>query len=130
MTDPGAAQRTLEALRARGFHLSIDDFGTGHSSLSYVHRLPVDRLKVDRSFLSRERGTREADAVMRAIVDLGRHLGLGVVAEGVETSLDLARVRALGCNLGQGYLFATPQRPDRVPMAIREAASRVPAIAV
>jgi PAS domain S-box-containing protein len=130
MVDPGAAQRTLEALRQRGFRLSIDDFGTGHSSLSYVHRLPVERLKMDRSFLSHERGPRETDGVIRAVVDLGRHLGLGVVAEGVETAADVARVRALGCTTAQGYYLAVPQRLDRVATAMREAASKVvPALA-
>jgi EAL domain-containing protein (putative c-di-GMP-specific phosphodiesterase class I) len=124
MTDPEAARATLEALRARGFRLSIDDFGTGHSSLSYVHRLPVHRLKVDRSFLSRERGARETEVVMRAIVELGRQLGLGVVAEGVETEAEIDRLRAIGCELAQGYYFATPQPRDRVLQAVRDSRAR------
>jgi PAS domain S-box-containing protein len=124
MTDPDAAQVRLAALRQRGFRLSIDDFGTGHSSLSYVHRLPVHRLKVDRSFLSRERGARETEVVMRAIVELGRQLGLGVVAEGVETESEVERLRAIGCELAQGYYFATPQNRDSVPQAIRDARAR------
>jgi PAS domain S-box-containing protein len=124
MADPEAARATLEALRARGFRLSIDDFGTGHSSLSYVHRLPVHRLKVDRSFLSRERGTRETEVVMRAILEVGRQLGLGVVAEGVETEADMDRLRALGCELAQGYYFASPQPATRVAQAVRAARAR------
>ena len=124
MTDPDAAQAMLGALRSRGFRLSIDDFGTGHSSLSYVHRLPVHRLKVDRSFLSRERGARETEVVMRAIVELGRQLGLGVVAEGVETEAEVDRLRAIGCELAQGYYFATPQNRERVAQAIRDARAR------
>jgi EAL domain-containing protein (putative c-di-GMP-specific phosphodiesterase class I) len=119
MTDPVAAQRTLEDLRAMGFRLSIDDFGTGQSSLSYVHRLPVNRLKFDRSFFAREKGARETDAVMRTIVELGRRLGIAVVAEGVETEGDLARVRSLGCELAQGYLFAKPGSADAVPGVVR-----------
>ena len=115
---------TLVALRARGFRLSIDDFGTGHSSLSYVHRLPVHCLKVDRSFLSRERGTGETEVVMRAIVELGRQLGLRVVAEGVETEAEMDRLRALGCELAQGYYFAAPQSADRVAQAVRGARAR------
>ena len=75
MVDPELAQRQLEALKRKGFRLSIDDFGTGHSSLSYVHRFPVDRIKVDRSFLLRARTEHETDVVMRAIIDLGTQLG-------------------------------------------------------
>ena len=124
MTDPEGARTTLAALRARGFRLSIDDFGTGHSSLSYVHRLPVHCLKVDRSFLSRERGTGETEVVMRAIVELGRQLGLRVVAEGVETEAEMDRLRALGCELAQGYYFAAPQSADRIAQAVRGARAR------
>jgi EAL domain-containing protein (putative c-di-GMP-specific phosphodiesterase class I) len=124
MTDPEAARATLVALRSRGFRLSIDDFGTGHSSLSYVHRLPVHCLKVDRSFLSRERGTGETEVVMRAIVELGRQLGLRVVAEGVETEAEMDRLRALGCELAQGYYFAAPQSADRIAQAVRGARAR------
>jgi PAS domain S-box-containing protein len=87
MVDPELAQRQLEALKRKGFRLSIDDFGTGHSSLSYVHRFPVDRIKVDRSFLLRARTEHETDVVMRAIVDSGCSSGLEVVAEGVETDV-------------------------------------------
>jgi EAL domain-containing protein (putative c-di-GMP-specific phosphodiesterase class I) len=122
MTDPTAAQRTLEELRTRGFRLSIDDFGTGQSSLSYVHRLPVNRLKFDRSFFAREKGARETDAVIRTIVELGRRLGIAVVAEGVETEADLARVRSLGCELAQGFLFAKPNSADAVPAQVRTCA--------
>ena len=131
MTDPGAAQQTLSELRARGFRLSIDDFGTGHSSLSYVHRLPVHRLKVDRSFLRRERGDRETEIMMKALVGLGAELGLEVIAEGVESEADLARVRASGCTLAQGYYFAPPQHRDDILPSLgaweARAASAVPA---
>jgi PAS domain S-box-containing protein len=119
MVDPELAQRQLEALKRKGFRLSIDDFGTGHSSLSYVHRFPVDRIKVDRSFLLRARTEHETDVVMRAIIDLGRQLGLEVVAEGVETDVELAKLQAIGCKLGQGYLFAPPRASDSVPPLFR-----------
>ena len=99
MVDPELAQRQLEALKRKGFRLSIDDFGTGHSSLSYVHRFPVDRIKVDRSFLLRARTEHETDVVMRAIIDLGLQLGLEVVAEGVETDVELAKLQLIGCKL-------------------------------
>jgi PAS domain S-box-containing protein len=119
MVDPELAQRQLEALKRKGFRLSIDDFGTGHSSLSYVHRFPVDRIKVDRSFLLRARTEHETDVVMRAIIDLGLQLGLEVVAEGVETDVELAKLQAIGCKLGQGYLFAPPRASDSVPPLFR-----------
>jgi diguanylate cyclase (GGDEF)-like protein/PAS domain S-box-containing protein len=119
MVDPELAQRQLEALKRKGFRLSIDDFGTGHSSLSYVHRFPVDRIKVDRSFLLRARTEHETDVVMRAIVDLGMQLGLEVVAEGVETDVELAKLQVIGCKLGQGYLFAPPRASDSVPPLFR-----------
>ena len=119
MVDPELAQRQLEALKRKGFRLSIDDFGTGHSSLSYVHRFPVDRIKVDRSFLLRARTEHETDVVMRAIIDLGVQLGLEVVAEGVETDVELAKLQAIGCKLGQGYLFAPPRASDSVPPLFR-----------
>jgi PAS domain S-box-containing protein len=119
MVDPELAQRQLEGLKRKGFRLSIDDFGTGHSSLSYVHRFPVDRIKVDRSFLLRARTEHETDVVMRAIIDLGMQLGLEVVAEGVETDVELAKLQAIGCKLGQGYLFAPPRASDSVPPLFR-----------
>jgi PAS domain S-box-containing protein len=119
MVDPELAERQLEGLKDKGFRLSIDDFGTGHSSLSYVHRFPVDRIKVDRSFLLRARSEHETDVVMRAIVDLGVQLGLEVVAEGVETDVELAKLQQIGCKLGQGYLFAPPRASDSVPPLFR-----------
>lgn len=109
MTDAVLAARTLEQLKAQGFRLSIDDFGTGHSSLSYVHRFPIDRIKVDRSFLLRGRGENDTEVVMRAIVDIGNQLGLDVIAEGIETQSELAKVRAINCQFGQGFLFAAPE---------------------
>jgi diguanylate cyclase (GGDEF)-like protein/PAS domain S-box-containing protein len=109
MTDATLAARTLEQLKAQGFRLSIDDFGTGHSSLSYVHRFPIDRIKVDRSFLVRGRGEKDTEVVMRAIVDIGDQLGLDVIAEGIETRSELAKVRAINCRFGQGFLFAVPE---------------------
>jgi EAL domain-containing protein (putative c-di-GMP-specific phosphodiesterase class I) len=124
MTDLDLVARTLDQLRAQGFRISIDDFGTGHSSLSYVHRLPVDRIKVDRSFLLRGRTEKETEVVIRAIVDIGERLGLDVVAEGIETREELAMVQALLCTFGQGYLFSRPESRVGVAERLRrEAAS-------
>ena len=95
----------LDSLRALGVHLALDDFGTGYSSLSYLERFPIDTLKIDRSFVS---SNGVISPIARAIVDLGRTLGLEVIAEGIE-HLDQARWLAeLGCRYGQGYLFARP----------------------
>jgi EAL domain-containing protein (putative c-di-GMP-specific phosphodiesterase class I) len=89
-------------------HLAIDDFGTGCSSLSYIRQLPVDILKVDKSFVDAVHESPEASAVARAIIRLGRTLDLRTVAEGIEESAQVEALRAMQCQLGQGYLFAKP----------------------
>ena len=87
----------------------IDDFGTGYSSRTYLKRFPVDALKIDRSFVSGLGRDPEDTAICTAIVSLAHALGLQAVAEGIETPEQLAELRVLGCELGQGYLFGTPQ---------------------
>jgi EAL domain-containing protein (putative c-di-GMP-specific phosphodiesterase class I) len=91
-----------------GVRISIDDFGTGYSSLSYLQRLPIDELKIDRSFVQRL-GHGPTGAIVGSIVDLAHAIGLSVVAEGIETEDQLALLRHLGCDLGQGFLLARPQ---------------------
>ncbi len=109
-----AALPALTELRRMGVALAIDDFGTGYSSLSHLSTLPIDCLKVDRSFVSRlDSGSNEA-AVVRSIVLLGSSLGKAVVAEGIETELQLEQLREMGCGLGQGYLLGRPQTPGEV----------------
>jgi len=108
MANPERAARILERLRGLGFGLSIDDFGTGYSSLNYVRTLPACELKLDRSFV-RDIDTNTSNAaIVRAVVDLAHGLGLKVVAEGVETRADADAVRALGCDLLQGYYVSRP----------------------
>ena len=85
--------------------ISLDDFGTGYSSLSYLHRFPLDSLKIDRSFIAR---IMEDDEIVRTIITLGRNLGLRVIAEGVETAEQVAKLRELGCEFAQGFYFSVP----------------------
>jgi len=111
MDDFAASETLLQGLKARRISISIDDFGTGYSSLAYLHRLPIDVLKIDQSFVRRLDGettdSRES-RIVETIVGLGRQLSLSTVAEGIETPAQQARLRAMGCPLGQGYLFSRP----------------------
>jgi diguanylate cyclase (GGDEF) domain len=99
---------TLKRLKKLGVRLSIDDFGTGYSSLSYLHRFPIDTLKVDRSFVSAMESGSENGEIVRTIITLAKTLGLSIIAEGVETVHQLQQLRALGCRMGQGFLFSPP----------------------
>lgn len=103
-----AVTETLRQLKALGVELSIDDFGTGYSSLSYLHRLPIDTLKIDRSFVSQMSQKGENREIVRTIITLAQSLGLKVVAEGIETSEQMAQLRRLKCEGGQGFLFSRP----------------------
>jgi diguanylate cyclase (GGDEF)-like protein/PAS domain S-box-containing protein len=114
MEELDAAVAILTQLRQLGLRLALDDFGTGYSSLSYLQRLPVDILKIDRAFVSGVAGSTEDSALARAIVTLGQTLGLETIAEGVETAEQLAALRQLGCQIGQGYYFARPLGPAAV----------------
>ncbi len=100
-------QSTLAALRQDGVSIAIDDFGTGYSSLSYLERLPLDRIKIDRSFVRQPRGEQGA-RIAEMIVQLGRQLGLQVVAEGIEDAASWGALRSMGCDVGQGYHIAPP----------------------
>jgi diguanylate cyclase (GGDEF)-like protein len=104
MHDPDQSVETLKALSAMGVHISIDDFGTGYSSLSYLRRFPLDKLKIDRSFIGELMSNSDAAAIVTAIISLAHSLRLRVVAEGVETEAQLERLRELRCDQYQGYL--------------------------
>ncbi|MEW6705148.1 MAG: EAL domain-containing protein [Pseudomonadota bacterium] len=120
MSDADEALRILHALRAQGVRISVDDFGTGYSSLAYLKRLPLDALKIDRTFI-RDVTTDPDDAVItRAIINLAHSLGLRVVGEGVETQAQLDFLRAHGCDEMQGFLFARPMQAQACTQALRE----------
>ncbi|MBU0621662.1 MAG: EAL domain-containing protein [Gammaproteobacteria bacterium] len=108
MQDVEQAMHALAELNALGIRLAIDDFGTGYSSLSYLKRLPVHRLKIDRSFVCNLPDAQDDAMIVRAIMDLGRNLGKQVIAEGIETEAQRAFLRQAGCTEGQGYLFGRP----------------------
>ncbi len=118
---------TLHNLRALGVHIQIDDFGTGYSSLSYLHRFPIDSLKIDRSFVSRIGEDEVSGAIITTIISLARALDIAIIAEGVETVKQLEWLRNLGCEAGQGYLFAKPLLPEAVQERFFGAATTVAA---
>ena len=108
MDDPQRAQGTLNLLSQRGFKLSIDDFGTGYSSLAYLKSLPVDELKIDKSFVMNMETDEDDAKIVRSTVDLAHNLGLTVVAEGVENALIWDKLKALHCDEAQGYFMSKP----------------------
>jgi len=116
MEDVKHSITTLHAIRALGVRVAIDDFGTGFSSLSYLSKLPVDTLKIDRSFVIEMAVSREGLALVSTIINLAHALKLCVVAEGVETEEQARLLRLLNCDEAQGYLFSRP-----LPAAVFEA---------
>jgi diguanylate cyclase (GGDEF)-like protein len=118
----------LAGLKRLGVALSIDDFGTGYSSLSYLHHLPVDELKIDRSFIAGLGRDRRDRHLVEAIVGMARALGLEVLAEGVETEQQLQTLVSLGCTRAQGYLFSRPQPPDRLVSLLESRGRRAQAV--
>jgi EAL domain-containing protein (putative c-di-GMP-specific phosphodiesterase class I) len=107
LANPDAAEATILQLKQLGVHLSLDDFGTGYSSLSHLHRFSFDSLKVDRSFISQMSHEKNTE-IVGAIITIAHNLNMNVIAEGVETAVQLERLRALGCHFAQGYLFCGP----------------------
>lgn len=104
----------LEALHDRGVRISIDDFGTGFSSLSHLRRLPIHEIKIDQSFISGMLDQENDYIIARSIIDLAHNLGHRVVAEGVEDTATLELLRGLGCDVAQGFLFARPGPAERI----------------
>lgn len=126
--------RDLDALRADGAYVALDDFGTGYASLTQLRALPVDGLKIDRSFVDGMLVDETGGPIVEGLVDLARKLGPGIVAGGIETAESIEtlaqakRLRALGCPLGQAFLFARPGSAERVAalLGCSEPASETP----
>jgi EAL domain-containing protein (putative c-di-GMP-specific phosphodiesterase class I) len=118
--DIDGAIETLQALRRLGVHLAIDDFGTGYSSLSYLKRLPVDIIKIDRSFVEQVDTDANDTALVDAVVGLGQALHLQTVAEGIETDGQWERLKEIGCDHGQGFLFGRPGDAEVVEQLLSE----------
>ena len=125
--DPERALETLVQLDAMGVRISIDDFGTGYSSMSYLKRLPVSELKVDRSFVAEMVTDADDEMLVRSVIDLGHNLGLTVVAEGVEDEATLAALTRAGCDVAQGYHFSRPLSPQAMAVWMRARRAQVPA---
>jgi EAL domain-containing protein (putative c-di-GMP-specific phosphodiesterase class I) len=124
MQDTAANLARLAELKALGVRLAIDDFGTGYSSLAYLQRFPVDVLKIDKSFVDGVHDGGSHEALARTIIALGRTLSLSTVAEGVERAEQRAALLALGCTLGQGYLFSRPLPAAEVGALLTSAVAR------
>ena len=125
MQDALATSTTLEVLKDLGVQIAIDDFGTGYSSLSYLKRFPVDILKIDQSFVDGLGQDPQDTAIVQSIVALAKTLCLRVTGEGIETSSQRAHLLEMGCEFGQGYLFAHPLPPEKLALLLNESDQRV-----
>ena len=114
MEDADATMARLGELKRLGVLVAIDDFGTGYSSLSYLRHFPVDALKIDQSFIAAMSDSPEAATLIHSMVELGRALGLGTIAEGIEDDAQLEHLRNEGCERGQGFLFSRPVAPEAI----------------
>ena len=108
MGNPDEAIGLLAQIRALGVQMSLDDFGTGYSNLGYLKKFPLDRLKIDKSFVMNMATDANDASIVGAVIALSHSLGIEVIAEGIETALAMESLAALGCNEGQGYLFSKP----------------------
>jgi EAL domain-containing protein (putative c-di-GMP-specific phosphodiesterase class I) len=126
MTDPERTQRILSELHAWGLPLSIDDFGTGYSSLARLKHMPVDVLKIDRSFVRDVDRDRDLAGMVRAMIQLAQSLGMVPLAEGIETPGEYVFLRSNGCRLAQGFLFSRPVPPREIPALMRRQGGLAP----
>ena len=124
MTDPARAMEVLGELRGLGVHLALDDFGTGWSSLTHLQRMPVDEIKIDRSFVAAMATDAGSAAIVSSTVDLAHALGLRVVAEGIEDEATWTRLRTVGCDAAQGYYLSKPLAPGQLEADVETIAER------
>ena len=129
MENPAAAQTLLMQIRALGVRVSVDDFGTGHSALAYLRQLPLDSLKVDRSFVRGIEANPDMASILGAVTTMTRQLGLQMVAEGIEKGEQLELIRGLDCEFGQGFLFSKPVDRDRATAMVTGGLPEWPALA-
>ncbi|MEV6842207.1 EAL domain-containing protein [Actinoplanes sp. NPDC051411] len=127
LTDTDENLSRIVSLKALGVQLAMDDFGTGYSSLAYLRRFPMDVLKIDRSFVDRLGGEDADEALVRTIVRMGRNLGMSLVAEGIETEVQLARLLEMGCDYAQGYLLSRPLPAEEAGRALESGPLFAPA---
>ena len=120
MMDPTQALEILKALHAMKVRLSIDDFGTGYSSLAYIKKLPIDTIKIDKSFVMDMASDANDAAIVRATLGMAHNLGLKVVAEGIETQEAWHMLEKLGCDVAQGYLISRPLPADQLNTLLSE----------
>ena len=125
MMDPARTLETVSGLRLLGVRTAIDDFGTGYSSLAYLKRLPVDELKIDKSFVQNLASDPDDLAIVRSTIRLGQDLGLHVTAEGVEDASSFSLLRELGCDVAQGYYIGRPRPADELIAELRPNAALV-----
>jgi EAL domain-containing protein (putative c-di-GMP-specific phosphodiesterase class I) len=119
---------TLHALRSLGVRISMDDFGTGYSSLSYLRSFPFDKIKIDQSFVRDLGANRDAQAIVRSIISLGKGLGVVITAEGVETEAELSCLRNEGCHEGQGFLFSRARPNAEIVSLLQAQRGEAPAL--
>ncbi|WP_139653661.1 putative bifunctional diguanylate cyclase/phosphodiesterase [Raoultibacter phocaeensis] len=117
--DENAVVRIVDSLVNAGFRIAMDDFGTGYSSLSLLYKLPIDVLKLDRSFISQEQATEREIRILQGVIDLANDLGMATVCEGVETAEQAKALKGLGCAIGQGYLYARPMPAEKFEEFLR-----------
>lgn len=122
--DTEAAIAVVDSLHDAGIRVALDDFGTGYSSLGQLSRLRFDKVKIDRSFIESFEGDDRQEKIVRAIIGLGHGLGIATTAEGIEQDHQLQRLRAMGCDYGQGFLFGKALPPEEVLALIGEAGNK------
>ena len=114
MRDTATTTQVLAGLEQLGVRIAIDDFGTGYSSLARLHQFPISSLKIDRSFIDKAGENAQSGILVRSLVQLGKALGVEIVAEGIEEKSQLTRLQQERCNSGQGFLFARPLPPEEL----------------